>query len=223
MNNDIRISPSILAADFAHLSREIDLITPEIDSLHVDVMDGHFVPNISLGTPVIASLRAATDLYLDCHLMITDPLRYIESIAVAGANGVTAHIEAIPDPVPVAEEADRLGIDFGLALSPNTPIEAIVPYLDRCSIVVVMSVQPGFGGQRFMDQVLTKIEALRESVDSRALSTDIQVDGGIDLQTIGRASSAGANVFVAGSSVFNADDPVNAIVEMKSIVGMGNR
>jgi ribulose-phosphate 3-epimerase len=223
MNNDIRISPSILAADFAHLSAAVDRITPEIDALHVDVMDGHFVPNISLGPPVISSLRSATDLYLDCHLMITDPLRHLESIAVAGADGVTAHIEAIPNPVPVAEEADRLGVDFGLALSPNTPIEAIIPYLDRCSIVLVMSVQPGFGGQHFMDQVLTKIEALRESVDSRALSTDIQVDGGIDLQTIGRANSAGANVFVAGTSVFTADDPVDAIAELKSIVGMGSR
>ncbi|NHZ71442.1 MAG: ribulose-phosphate 3-epimerase [Proteobacteria bacterium] len=223
MNNDIRISPSILAADFARLSADIEVLAPEIDALHVDVMDGHFVPNISLGPPVIASLRAATDLYLDCHLMITDPLRYLETIALAGANGVTAHIEAIPNPLPVADEAAMLGVDFGLALSPNTPVDAILPYLDRCSIVVVMSVQPGFGGQRFMDHVLAKIETLRESVDSRALSTDIQVDGGIDLQTIGRARSAGANVFVAGTSVFNADDPMNAIVKMKSIVGMGSR
>ncbi|MCL1599755.1 MAG: ribulose-phosphate 3-epimerase, partial [Actinomycetia bacterium] len=187
--------------------------------LHVDVMDGHFVPNISLGPPVIRSLRAATDLYLDCHLMITDPLRYLGALKDAGADGVTVHIEAVPDPVPVANEATDLGLDFGLVVNPGTPVDSIDPYLELCSMVVVMSVEPGFGGQHFIEAVLPKIATLRESVDSRALPADIQVDGGINLLTAGQARSAGANVFVAGSSVFGADDPLNTVQELRSIVG----
>ena len=219
MTNRIRIAPSILAADFAYLADSIATIADEIDMLHVDVMDGHFVPNISLGPPVIASLHAATDLYLDCHLMITDPLTYLEALKRAGAGGVTVHVESVPDPSPVALEASRLGLDFGLVVNPATPVEAVEPYLDQCSMVVVMSVEPGFGGQRFIDASLAKIEALRESIDSKALSTDIQVDGGITLQTAGQARSAGASVFVAGSSIFGAEDPLRTVQELKSIVG----
>lgn len=216
--NAVRIAPSILAADFARLAESVELVAGEIDMLHVDVMDGHFVPSISLGPPVIRSLRAVTDLYLDCHLMITDPLRYLEDIKTAGADGVTVHIEAVPDPLPVVREAALLGLDFGLVINPKTPVDAVFPYLDRCAMVVVMSVEPGFGGQAFIDSSLYKIASLRESVDSRALATDIQVDGGIDLHNAGRARSAGANVFVAGTSVFRADDPLAAVQELKSIV-----
>ncbi|GMQ98823.1 MAG: ribulose-phosphate 3-epimerase [Acidimicrobiia bacterium] len=220
MMNETRISPSILAADFANLSRAVSEIASEIDSLHVDVMDGHFVPNISLGPPVIASIAAATDLYLDCHLMITDPLRYLRAIKDSGGDGVTVHIESVPNPKPAMDEAASLGLDFGLAMSPHTPVDAIDPYLEHCSLVLVMSVEPGFGGQDFMDISLEKITTLRETIDSRALRTDIQVDGGVDLRTIGRARSAGANVFVAGTSVFGADDPLSAIRQLKSIVGV---
>ena len=219
MTNRIAIAPSILAADFAYLADSIAVIADDIDILHVDVMDGHFVPNISLGPPVIRSLRAATDLYLDCHLMITDPLRYLGALKDAGADGVTVHIEAVPDPVPVANEATDLGLDFGLVVNPGTPVDSIDPYLELCSMVVVMSVEPGFGGQHFIEAVLPKIATLRESVDSRALPADIQVDGGINLLTAGQARSAGANVFVAGSSVFGADDPLNTVQELRSIVG----
>jgi ribulose-phosphate 3-epimerase len=222
MMQRIRIAPSILAADFAHLADAISVVADEIDMLHVDVMDGHFVPNISLGPPVIKSLRASTDLYLDAHLMITDPLRYLADLKAAGADGVTVHIEAVPNPVPVAIEASSLGLDFGLVINPKTPVAAIDPYLERCSMVVVMSVEPGFGGQHFIDDVLPKVEALRETIDFRALATDIQVDGGINLRTAGRARSAGANVFVAGSSVFGADDPLATVQELRSIVGAGN-
>jgi len=220
MTNDIRIAPSILAADFANLSRAISEIASEIESLHVDVMDGHFVPNISLGPPVIASLNASTDLYLDCHLMITDPLRYLGAMSESGGDGVTVHIEAVPNPRPLIDEALDLGLDFGLAISPHTPVEAVDPYLEDCSMVLVMSVQPGFGGQSFMDGSLAKIATLRESIDSRALATDIQVDGGVDPSTIGRARSAGANVFVAGTSVFGAADPLSAIRQLKAIAGV---
>ncbi|KAA3639558.1 MAG: ribulose-phosphate 3-epimerase [Armatimonadetes bacterium] len=216
MKNPVRIAPSILAADFANLASDIERVASFIDLLHVDVMDGHFVPNISLGPPVIASLRKATDLYLDCHLMITDPLTYLEALKEAGADGVTAHIEAVPNPNPVMDRAAELGLDVGLVINPLTPVEAIEPYLDRCSMAVVMSVHPGFGGQSFIEAVLPKIESLREIIDSRALLTDIQVDGGIDRRTAALAGAAGATVFVAGTSVFHAEDPVQAIESIRN-------
>jgi ribulose-phosphate 3-epimerase len=218
MTSHVRIAPSILAADFARLGDDVARIAPYTDILHVDVMDGHFVPNLSLGPPVIASLRAATDLYLDCHLMISDPVRYVEALAGAGANGVTAHIEAIPNPEAFFNEAARMGIDAGLVVNPPTPVDSVMPYIDRCSIVVVMSVHPGFGGQVFIDDVLPKIRKLRETIDSSASGTDIEVDGGIDLRTAGRACEAGADVLVAGTAVFRAEDPVSAITEMRTII-----
>lgn len=218
MNTTARIAPSILAADFANLARDIHAITNHIDLLHVDVMDGHFVPNISLGPPIISSLRRATDLYLDCHLMITDPLSYLEPLKEAGADSVTVHIEATPDPTVVVSRARDLGLDVGLAINPPTPVSAIEPYLDLLDMVLVMGVHPGFGGQAFNDDVLPKIHYLREIIDSRALSTDIEVDGGIDLRTAGPARDAGASVFVAGTSVFRADDPVAAVGQLRTIL-----
>lgn len=211
----MRIAPSILAADFANLGSQVALVEPGVEMLHVDVMDGHFVPNISLGPPVIASLRQATDLYLDCHLMITDPLSYLEPIVQAGGNGVTVHIEAVPDPYPVIEEAHKLGLDVGLVVNPPTPVEAVEPYLDRCSMVVVMSVNPGFGGQSFIEAVVPKIGRLREIIDSAALSTDIQVDGGLDRWNAALVGSAGADVIVAGTSVFRTADPLAAVEDIK--------
>lgn len=218
MTSHARIAPSILAADFARLGDEVGRVAPYTDILHVDVMDGHFVPNISLGPPVVASLRATTDLYLDCHLMISDPVRYVEALAKAGANGVTAHIEAIPNPEAFFTEAARMGIDAGLVINPPTPVEAVMPFLDRCSIVLVMSVHPGFGGQNFIDDVLPKIITLRETIDSSGYGTDIEVDGGIDLRTAGRACEAGADILVAGTAVFRAADPVAAITDMRTII-----
>ena len=218
MRADPRIAPSILAADFANLASDIELISDDIDLLHVDVMDGHFVPNISLGPPVIASLAASTDLYLDCHLMISGPLAYLGPIKDAGANGVTVHIEAVPDPRPVAALAASLDLDFGLVINPPTPVSAIEPFLDLTSMVVVMTVHPGLGGQTFLDECLVKIEELRQIIDSRALSTDIQIDGGIDLRTVKLARRAGGDVFVAGTSLFRADDPVAAVAAMRKIL-----
>lgn len=211
MNRTARIAPSILAADFANLAASVSALDGEVEMLHVDVMDGHFVPNISLGPPVITSLRKATDHYLDCHLMITDPVNYVGPVAEAGANGVTVHIEAVPDPRPVAAIAGRHSIDFGLVINPPTPVEAVLPYLDLCSMVVVMSVHPGFGGQSFISDVVPKIEQLRESVDSMGLATDIQVDGGINQENASVAVRAGASVLVAGTSVFRATDPAEAV------------
>ncbi len=221
MDRPARIAPSILAADFGRLADEIDRIAPSVDLLHVDVMDGHFVPNISLGPPVISSLDRCTDLYLDCHLMITDPLAYLEPLKAAGADGVTVHIEAVPDPMPVIGEAHVLGLDVGLVINPPTPVSAIEPYLGEVTLAVVMSVHPGYGGQEFLEEALPKIEVLREIIDSRALSTDIEVDGGIDLRTAGPARDAGADVFVAGTSVFRAHDPVLAVEELRTILNQG--
>jgi ribulose-phosphate 3-epimerase len=214
MQSSVRVAPSILAADFANLSTEVRSVESAVSMLHVDVMDGHFVPNISLGPPVIASLRAATSLYLDCHLMITDPLSYLEPIAKAGADGVTVHIEAVPNPVPVFKEAEMLGLDVGLVINPPTPETGILRFLERCSMVVVMSVHPGFGGQSFISQTMPKVAALRESIDSAALATDIQVDGGINSHTARIAAEAGATILVAGTSVFRTGDAAAAVREI---------
>lgn len=214
MKTTVRIAPSILAADFAHLADDVSAVRRETDILHVDVMDGHFVPNISLGPPVIQSLRAATDAYLDCHLMITDPLSYLESLATAGADGVTVHIEAVPNPQPVIKEAKALGLDVGLVVNPPTPVESVLPFIEQTSMIVVMSVHPGFGGQTFMDSVVPKIVQLRESIDSAALLTDIQVDGGIGSHNARVVAEAGATVLVAGTSVFGSDDPAAAVREI---------
>ena len=211
MRRPVRIAPSILAADFASLGSEVVALGDRIELLHVDVMDGHFVPNISLGPPVVASLRKATDLYLDCHLMISDPVRYLEALKIAGADGVTAHIEAIPDPGPFFAAAQGLDMDAGLVVNPPTPVDSVLPFLEDASKIVVMSVHPGFGGQSFIPEVLPKVETLRESIDSAALATDIEIDGGIDLRTVGQAYAAGADILVAGTAVFRADDPPGAV------------
>ena len=210
------IAPSVLAADFAALGAEIEAVAPVVDLLHLDVMDGHFVPNISFGPPVIASIRRHTDLYLDCHCMISDPARYVPAIKDAGADGMTAHIEAIPDPGPFFDAAADVGLDAGLVINPVTGVEAVEPFLDRCSKVVVMSVEPGFGGQRFITAVLPKIEQLREIIDARGLATDIEVDGGVDLRTASPARAAGADILVAGTAVFRAEDPAAAVGDMRT-------
>jgi ribulose-phosphate 3-epimerase len=219
MISTVNIAPSILAADFARLGEAVEQVAGEVEMLHVDVMDGHFVPNISIGPPVIASLRAVTDLYLDCHLMMTDPQRYLGAMKQSGANGVTAHIETVPNPIPVIEEADAFGLDIALAVNPATPVDTIIPYLDRLSMVLVMSVQPGFGGQSFIEESLQKVEAVRAAIDVRGLSTNLQIDGGITIHNVARAADAGANILVAGSSVFHAKDPLAAINRLKAAAG----
>jgi ribulose-phosphate 3-epimerase len=213
-----RIAPSILAADFAKLGEEVAGVEAHVDMLHVDVMDGHFVPNISLGMPVIASLRKVTDLPLDCHLMITNPDRYFEDLAEAGADIVTVHIEVTPDPAAAAQRARDAGLGFGLAANPKTPFSEIVPFIELCDMVLVMSVQPGFGGQSFMEAVLPKVSEARKFVDIRGLSVDVQIDGGIGPSTIGRARAAGADVFVAGSSIFGTPNPVAAIAALRRLL-----
>ena len=211
-----KIAPSILAADFARLGAEVGLVEEHVEMLHIDVMDGHFVPNISLGIPVIESLRAVSQLRFDCHLMMTNPDSYFEPLRAAGGDLATVHVEAYPNPAPVAAKARAAGLDFGLAVNPPTPYEAIDPFVELCDLVLIMSVNPGFGGQSFIADVLSKVEAARKRVDSLGLATDIEIDGGIGPDNIARARDAGANVFVAGSSVFRAEDPVTAVAAMRS-------
>jgi ribulose-phosphate 3-epimerase len=210
------IAPSILAADFARLGEEVSTVAPYVDMVHIDVMDGHFVPNISLGIPVIQSLRPVTDLRFDCHLMMLNPDFYFDALVAAGADSVTVHLEVFPDPVGVAEKARNAGLGFGLAINPPTPFAAVEPYVELCDMLLVMSVHPGFGGQSFIDATLKKMEAVRNLVESHGLLTDIQVDGGIGPANIVRARDAGANVFVAGSSVFSTEDSIEAVKEMRA-------
>lgn len=196
---------------------------PFLDLLHVDVMDGHFVPNISLGMPVIRSLRAVSGLPFDCHLMIANPGDHVGALYEAGATGITVHMEAVPDPTSIARMARRTGLGFGVVINPGTPFETMDPYLELCDMVLVMSVEPGFGGQGFIPAVLAKVEAARRAIDSRGLDVAVEIDGGIGPETIGAARSAGADVFVAGSAIFGTPDPVAAISELRDIASSEDR
>jgi ribulose-phosphate 3-epimerase len=213
-----KIAPSLLAADFADLRHSVGLIEEQADFLHLDVMDGHFVPNITFGMPVIKALRPHSALTFDCHMMTTNPVAYLPELAEAGADLVTIHLEAVPDPAEAFAQAQRLDLDLGVVISPPTPYAALEPYLERAALVLIMSVHPGFGGQSFMPEVLEKVERARKWVDSHEIDTDIQIDGGITINTITTARDAGANVFVAGTAVFGSDDPAGAVSRLRQII-----
>ncbi|MGN0979633.1 MAG: ribulose-phosphate 3-epimerase [Candidatus Avoscillospira sp.] len=215
----IKVSPSILAADFVNLERDIRAMVPAgADYVHIDVMDGLFVPNISIGLPVVSAIRKITDLVLDVHLMIDRPIRYVERFCQAGADILTIHIEA--DTEEHNLEALRMiraqGVKAAISVKPKTPAEAVLPYLDLCDLILVMTVEPGFGGQSFMADMMPKVTKIREYITQRGLPCELEVDGGVNTETGRTCVQAGADVLVAGSAYFKAKDPAAFVETLKA-------
>lgn len=213
----IKISPSILSSDYGNLSSELKRMEAcGADMLHIDVMDGHFVPNITLGAPIVKCIRKSSTLPFDVHLMISDPYKYIPDFVNAGSDIITFHAEADSDIEKTIDLILASGKKAGLSVKPKTPVEAVYPYLDKLSMVLVMTVEPGFGGQSFMEDMMPKVSAVRSEIDRRGLDVDIQVDGGISKDTISIAAKAGANVFVSGNAIFSSDDAKKTIADFKA-------
>jgi len=215
---DFKLAPSILAADFAHLADQVAAVAPHADLLHVDVMDGHFVPPITIGPVVVKALRRVTALPLECHLMVTAPEEQVEQFAEAGGDSAVWHLEASPDPRPVLRRVRALGMRAGLAINPETPLEAAAAYLEQIDVLNVMTVNPGWAGQQFLREVLPKIRAAREHIDRGGLTCDISVDGGVNMQTARECLDAGANVLGAATAIFGRPDAGAAAAEMKRLL-----
>ncbi|MBQ1251273.1 MAG: ribulose-phosphate 3-epimerase [Clostridia bacterium] len=213
-----KLSPSILSADFANLARDVKVIVDAgSDMVHVDVMDGHFVPNISIGVPVVQSLRKATEGFLDVHLMISQPEKYIEAFAKAGSDLINVHYEAEGDMDAMIDRIHELGKKAALTIKPATPADVLFPYLHKLDMVLVMSVEPGFGGQSFMPASLDKVKALRSEIDRLGVPCLIEIDGGVNLKNAPEIIAAGCDILVAGSAVFNAEDVPARVAEFKAL------
>ena len=200
------LSPSILSADFKNLEREIvETINAGAKYLHVDVMDGKFVPSISFGMPVIKSIRSATDIVFDVHLMIEEPIRYIKEFVESGADIITIHLEACEDVQATIDKIHEYGVKAGLSIKPGTPVEALIPYVDKVDMILMMSVEPGFGGQKYIEESTERIREVKKMLVERKLSTDLEVDGGINVDNVSMVLEAGVNIVVAGSAIFGGN------------------
>ncbi len=217
MPRKIKIAPSILAADFLHLGDEIRRVEEAgVDMLHLDVMDAHFVPNLSIGMPIVESVRRATKLHLDTHLMMDNPDKYLDAFAKAGVNGLTVHLEIFPEPDAILDRIGELGLTRGLSLNPDMPVERLKGKLSRVDRLLVMSVFPGFGGQKFIPETLDRIRRIRDMLDAEGRTdAEVEVDGGVGPGNAAELAAAGADLLVAGTAVFRADDPAAAVRGMR--------
>jgi len=214
-----KLAPSILSADFARLGDEIRAVEKAgADMIHFDVMDGHFVPNLSIGIPVLESVRKVTRLPLDAHLMISEPARYVEAFVKAGANSISVHCEVCPDIPAMAKRIHDLGARASIGINPETDADRVLPFAEHLDMILVMSVHPGFGGQEFIPAALDKLRYIRRELKRRGLSIDVQIDGGVKLDNIADVKAAGANVFVSGSGIFGKPDYTKIVGEMRDVI-----
>ncbi len=218
--SDFEIAPSLLAADFGYLMRDIKAVEGKTDYLHIDIMDGHFVDNLSIGVPVVESIRKYTDMFFDVHLMLTNPEKFVKPFADAGANMITFHIECTDDPEGLISLIKSFGLKAGISIHPHTPVEKVIPFVDKVDLILVMTVVPGFGGSSYLDVSDERISAVRKALDASGSKAFLSVDGGINKKTIKEAYDSGARYFVAGTAVFGHEDPGKAVEELRECITM---